>query len=350
MDARVIKVFNSFKVGSSSLPILKLLCVANDGVHKTDLDRRLTYTGDTYDKVGLYEAKETVVIKADDKIAEFPKGAVLGKVVNAIVIDNIRFKALLDKVGRFVSKDTSRAALSGILLAVDGKDVGITATDGKRMYREHLGKVGVETNTKVNTVLVMDSNSRAVLGKMMEFSSKSVITTTITIYKEFATINIPPFELRFKCLDAKQYPNTDVVLKTERVCRMYEITGLPAAVKFLKQFKNKDRFSDNAVKLYAEKAVLNEGTYDKVKIREIMGKVGDHNTNVRPEVVGESMNPCLITLAMQPDESDKSRIVTFYLDYMKDVADILGDHMYMFYNEKDGYGYFLGSIENKKWV
>ena len=38
------------------------------------------------------------------------------KLVNVITIDNIRFKILLDRIGRFSSTDTGRQQLTGALL------------------------------------------------------------------------------------------------------------------------------------------------------------------------------------------------------------------------------------------
>ena len=67
-------------------------------------------------RVGLYEAKETVAIKVDNNTSEFPKRLAPDKLVNVITIDNIRFKILLDRIGRFSSTDTGRQQLTGALL------------------------------------------------------------------------------------------------------------------------------------------------------------------------------------------------------------------------------------------
>jgi hypothetical protein len=347
MDPKIIKVFNAFKT-ASALPILKLLCVGKDEVCKTDLDRRLTYSGSVGEKQGmLYSAKDTVVVAAGSA-DEFPKKVGQGKPINDITIDNIRLKALLDKTRRFCSKDNSRAVLNGILIETGLHSICATVTDGKRFYKECVEKVGV-SGPKSNTVIMIDSNSYTVIDRMIGFTDSPTVASKIILYKESAAIRIGNFELAVKCIDSKQYPNTDTVLKTERACQMYEITGLPATVKFLKQFAIKEAGDlRKTLKLYAEKAVMNEGVYDKIRVREI--KSAEDAAKIA-KVRGADTSPCLITLAMAPESNDKARIVSFYLDYMKDVADVLGDHFYMYYNEQDGYGYFMASSgKNSKWM
>jgi DNA polymerase III sliding clamp (beta) subunit (PCNA family) len=227
---------------------------------------------------------------------------------------------------KFVSGDDNRFVMKGLLWEIGKGTLSVTASDGKRLYKETID-VEVKATKTVKPIVDM-SGCVNLLSKMVGVGMSMV---TIDIYdKEKAVIRAGQFELRVPCIDGA-FPDTNKLLAEEKTCIAYNMAGLQGAIKYLKQFAKRDEVS---VHLYKDKATLNEGVYDKVAVNEVKG------LEAVKGIRGADLNPCLVTLTIQNDATDGT-IAIFNLKYLADAVALMGDRARVLLNKESGYSYWI---------
>lgn len=341
MQGKVLEVFKAFKVKSSALPITDMVRIDEAGAQRTDMDRTLTYMGNALDggKSGIYELKQTlVVLNKDYKEGDFPKYKNVEAAYGTIRIDVVRMQDTLRRVLQYTSKDQTRYAMTGMLFEIAETAVRITASDGKRLYREDVPAiVTLSKGKQVPAIAAINNNTIAVLDKMIKAEGSAVCN--IAIGKTTIVFKIGNFELATKCIEG-EFPSVSSILDKEMKLVEYEIIGLPQALKYLDQFKKREGNEQlYTLTLYPNEATINDGTYDKIAVIKKAEGV-----KIR---AGEAFNPVIVVLHMQSGTVKASAIVQYYADYLKPVAEYLGDRIRFHYDKDSGKGYFSKPVS--KW-